>query len=184
MSFFSGIVDPNDRIRLPGYPAPFRRLFGIHVEEFDPLAFGQVRPIVSIDGRRATAELWSDVIHLEGAEAIATYDNGSPAVTRHGFGRGLAYWVGTRPEPGYMSELLRDIRSEAGVSAVGDAPEGVELVRRFGDGRSYLFALNHTSHQLRVPIRQPVSSLLGESPVGDHMAIGPYGVAVLEEHGV
>jgi len=183
MSFFSGIVDANDRVRLPGYPAPFRRLLGMHVEEFDPLALGQVRPIVSTDGRRATAELWSDVIHLEGAEAIAVYDDGLPAVTRHRFGRGLAYWVGTRPEPAFMSDLLRDIRTEAGISAVGDGPDGVELVRRFGEERSYLFALNHTSYEVRVPIRQPVRSLLGESPVGDEITIGPYGVAVLEEDG-
>src|SRR2546430_4912331 len=34
MSYFSGIVDPADQIRLGGYPAPFVELLGLRVEDF------------------------------------------------------------------------------------------------------------------------------------------------------
>ena len=40
ISFFSGIVDPCERIRLGGYPAPWRELLGLRVEEFAPLPAG------------------------------------------------------------------------------------------------------------------------------------------------
>ena len=43
MSFFSGIVDENEQIRLGGYPAPFRKFLGIRVEEFAPMARGPGR---------------------------------------------------------------------------------------------------------------------------------------------
>ena len=51
ISFFSGIVDPSDRIRLGGYPAPWRDLLGLRVEEFAPLPEGAV---VRLDGARGT----------------------------------------------------------------------------------------------------------------------------------
>ena len=38
MSFFSGIVDEDDQVRLGGYPAPFRDLLGLRVEDFLPLS--------------------------------------------------------------------------------------------------------------------------------------------------
>src|SRR5688500_9219973 len=38
MSFFSGIVDGRDHIRLGGYPAPFMELLGLRIEDFVPMA--------------------------------------------------------------------------------------------------------------------------------------------------
>ena len=53
VSFFSGIVDPHERIRLGGYPAPWRELLGLRVEEFAPLPEGAaVRLDPGPDGRR------------------------------------------------------------------------------------------------------------------------------------
>jgi beta-galactosidase len=37
MSFFSGIVDARDHIRLGGYPAPFTELLGLRIEDFVPM---------------------------------------------------------------------------------------------------------------------------------------------------
>ena len=37
VSFFSGIVDSRDHVRLGGYPGAFRDVLGIVVEEFFPL---------------------------------------------------------------------------------------------------------------------------------------------------
>ena len=36
VTFYSGIVDENDRVRPGGYPAVWRNLLGIRVEEFAP----------------------------------------------------------------------------------------------------------------------------------------------------
>ncbi len=37
VTYFSGISDPDDHVRLGGYPGAFRELLGIRVEEFFPL---------------------------------------------------------------------------------------------------------------------------------------------------
>ena len=41
VTYFSGIVDENDHIRLGGYPGAFRELLGVRVEEFSPLREGE-----------------------------------------------------------------------------------------------------------------------------------------------
>ena len=41
ITFFSGIVDPCDRVRLGGYPAPWCDLLGLRVEELAPLPDGR-----------------------------------------------------------------------------------------------------------------------------------------------
>ena len=51
MSFFSGIVDENDQVRLGGYPAPFRKLLGLRITEFDPYAPKQTNEITTDEGK-------------------------------------------------------------------------------------------------------------------------------------
>src|SRR4029453_11502728 len=75
VSFFSGIVDEHDHVRLGGYPAPLRSLLGIVVPEFWPHAEGEEHHVL-LDGRRYACVLWSDWIELEGAEAVAVFDDG------------------------------------------------------------------------------------------------------------
>ena len=113
MSFFSGIVDENDHVRLGGYPAPFREALGLRVEDFVPFAGGEENRILDGDRKSYPCDLWADLVHLEGAEPLASYGHGfyaeTPAVTRNGFGEGVAYYLGTRPAEGYTRSLLATI---------------------------------------------------------------------------
>ncbi|WP_101785085.1 beta-galactosidase [Nonomuraea indica] len=143
MSFFSGIADECDRIRLGGYPGAFRELLGLRVEEFWPLSDGE-RAGLSSGG---SADLWADHIVPEGAEVLAAYTGGPlaglPAVTRHAYGAGTATYLGTRPDEQAMRDLVADTLRLAGVApVVAGLPAGVEAVRR----GSRLFLLNHNDH--------------------------------------
>ena len=51
VTYFSGIVDEHDHIRLGGYPGAFRELLGVRVEEFLPLREGET---VRVEGWAAT----------------------------------------------------------------------------------------------------------------------------------
>ncbi len=147
MTFFSGMVDASDRVVLGGYPAPFRRLLGIHVEEFD--AFGhQVRHIKTpLRGARCT--LWADIINLESAEAVASFTEDfyahRPAITRNALGRGLAYYIGTHPEPSFLRAFLGEICVDCGVRPPMRVPAGVEVTTRSNEHGEFLFLLNHNS---------------------------------------
>ena len=140
VTFFSGIVDEAHRIHLGGYPGPLRDVLGVRVEEFHPL-----RPGVTIaldDGSSGT--VWSELLRSEGAEVMASYADGlGPAITRHAYGAGTAWYLSTQPRS------LHDILRTAGVSPVlPGLPPGVDAVRR---GR-YLFVFNHGDTPTVLPV--------------------------------
>ncbi len=58
VTYFSGIVDESDHVRLGGYPGAFRELLGVRVEEFAPLLPGDA--VTLDDGSRA--DLWTEVL--------------------------------------------------------------------------------------------------------------------------
>ena len=86
VTYFSGIVDEHDHVRLGGYPGAFRALLGVRSEEFAPLR----TPVTLDDG--SGADLWSEVLTVTDAEAVASHLDGTPAVTRNG----SAWYVATR----------------------------------------------------------------------------------------
>jgi beta-galactosidase len=165
VSYFSGIVDPDDAIRLGGYPGAFRDLLGLRVEEFLPLAEGETRALD--DG--SAASLWSEDVRLEGAEAVISFADGQPAVTRHAFGEGVAWYAATRFDP---ASLLARVCAEAGVEpALAGLPPGVEAVRRRGADGDFVFVLNHTDAPVRVE---------GEDLLGGDGTVPAGGVAVVK----
>jgi beta-galactosidase len=145
VTYFSGIVDENDHIRLGGYPGAFRELLGIRVEEFHPLlAGGQLK---LSDGGVST--VWSEHVHLAGADAVQTFSEypleGVPSLTRHAVGSGAAWYLATFPDRDGIEALVDRLMAESGVAPVAPADAGVELVRRRADsGQGFLFAINHT----------------------------------------
>jgi beta-galactosidase len=179
MSFFSGIVDACDRVHLGGYPAPFRRMLGLYVEEFQPLAED-----VSVELSHGVGSLWSEEVRLEGAEAVERFTTGDlagePAVTRHRFGQGSAWYLATRPDPATMRRLLDRVREEAGVGPVlPGLPDGVQArVRQTEDGPCYV-VLNHGTAAADIPLPAPMrDELTGTGPVTS-VRLDTHGVAVL-----
>ena len=59
ITFFSGIVDPADRVRLGGYPAPWRDLLGLRVEELAPLPDGRTVRLDGLDAVGGRARPWA-----------------------------------------------------------------------------------------------------------------------------
>jgi beta-galactosidase len=178
VSFFSGIVDERDHVQLGGYPAPFRRLLGIVVPEFRPHAEDETGH-VTLDGERHSCDLWSDWIELEGAEAVAVFADGwlsgQPALTRNG----SAWYLGTRLDAAAMGALVRRLVEESGVAPPLEAPPGVEVVRREGDGRAFLFLLNHGTEDAKVEVGGGFRDALTGSDCAGAVTLEPFGVAVL-----
>jgi beta-galactosidase len=186
VGFFSGIVDEHDHVRLDGYPALLRQILGLRVAELDPLPLGAANGLAEPPAVEQTAicDLWCEVVELEGAEAVAVFTAdfyaGRPAVTRHAFGRGSAWYVATRPEPAYLQRLLWRVCAEAGVRPVHDAPAGVEITRRTTrDRRELLFVLNHTAAAVELAAPAGTDLLTGATHRG-RLALAPYGAAVLD----
>jgi beta-galactosidase len=181
ISFFSGIVDTSDRIRLGGYPAPWRELLGLRVEEFAPLPEGAA---VRLDGARETqasgaGRVWQDAIDLRGADPLLCYAEGHlagrAAAARHPYGGGEAFYLGTLPDRATLRGLVQQACRRAGIEFRTDVPPGVEVVRR-GD---YLFVISHLDGPAELDLGGKSLDLLTSDIVGPAFALGPRGVLVL-----
>jgi beta-galactosidase len=103
-------------------------------------------------------------------------------ITRHSFGNGAAYYLGTQPEPGALARVLHMAVATAGVEPAAQVPPGVEAVRRSGRGKSFLFLLNHRDVGVDVPILEAGADLVGGGDVHPGLLhLEPRGVAVIRE---
>jgi beta-galactosidase len=182
VTYFSGIADPDDHIRLGGYPGGFADLLGVRMEEFSPLP---ARATVSLsDG--STASVWTERGRVTTATALATFADGpaagSPALTRNSVGDGIAWYVATRLDAEAWDRLLASVVDEAGVGpVVPDAPAGLEAVRRRdAEGSSWVFLLNHRSDAVTVTANG--RDLLTGTAVNGSITVPAGGVAVVREH--
>ncbi|HEY8426412.1 MAG TPA: beta-galactosidase [Limnochordales bacterium] len=198
VTYHSGLTDVHDRAHLGGYPGPLRRLCGVWVEEFDVLPPGQTvrvrtsESLVPWDGVYE-AEFWCDVMHLEGARTLATYEDeyyrGMPAVTEHRVGRGRVVYVGTALQPKGTRDLIGWLTRSLGIAPVLDAPDGVEVLRRWpvveGDGdRSsgqgpILFILNHRTTPVTLSLDGTYVDLLSGETCSGSVELSSRDVRVL-----
>jgi beta-galactosidase len=186
MSFFSGMVDEHDHARLGGYPAPFREMLGLVVEEFAPYSATDFNTIRTRDHKQFTCSLWSDILRLHSAEAIAEYEGdyykGTPAVTRNQFGKGTAFYVGTVPDPDGMDWLIDEACRKADIQPVLPVlPAGVELVRRTNDTHTWLFALNYSNEEVKLSLERPGYELLNGMSPDTSLRLGPGDVAIVQQ---
>ena len=182
VTYFSGIVDQDEHIRLGGYPGAFRSMLGVRSEEFFPLVPG--KQVALSDG--TSGEVWSELMATDGAEAVVAYADGplsgGPAITRNSHGEGTAWYVTTRLPAAALSGFLAQVTAAAGVVPVADTVPGVEVVRRSnGAGASYLFAINHTGSAATVS-GSGTDLLTGEDHVGQ-VAVAAGSVVVIRESG-
>ncbi|MDK0523708.1 beta-galactosidase [Streptomyces sp. ML-6] len=181
---FSGVVDGHDHIHDGGAPGPLRDVLGVSVDEFWPIPDGEEVRLASGAG----ATMWSEWIEPGGpaTETVDTYASGEltgrPAVTRHPYGTGTAWYVGAHLGTGIAAVLDEALRA-AGVRPVLDVPHGVEATVRTGPQGTYLFVLNHNDHATRTPLTGPWTTggtdLLTGAAVRDRIDLGPLGAAVL-----
>jgi len=185
MSFFSGIVDENEHIRLGGYPAPFREMLGLTVEEYIPYSETQSNIITTKDEDQFKCTFWSDVIHLKNAESLAKFEQnyyaGSPAITHNRFGKGTAFYVATVLDQSAMEWLIDFVCKSVDIRPVAsNLPAGVEVLQRSNGKSVFLFVLNHSNEKIIVPVDGDGSNLLTAADIHGSIELDPSGVAVIQ----
>ena len=189
-TYFSGITDGDEHIALGGYAARIGDVLGIWVEEWDPQPPGTVHRVAWADGTVSQGIDWCDLFRLEGAEALAVFEDhflpGSPAITRnrYGQGQGRAYYVGTRLDTPSLTRFLGDVCRESGIAPLLQLPPGVEASLREKDGKCFLFLLNHRAEAVEITLAgwQGVDLLTGKAMNGTAV-LPKAGVALLHAMG-
>jgi beta-galactosidase len=186
MTYFSGIVDENEHIRLGGYPAPFRKMLGLWVEEYAAYPEGLMNEITCSDEKYFSCSFWSDIIHLEGAHSLATFKEdyfaGLPAFTQHTFGKGKAYYLGTELENDGNDWVLGQVCQAAEViPLLEQSTAGVEAVRRWKGDQSWLFLVNYQNKDVMVDLPINGLDILTQKVIGNKVLIPAQDVLILKE---
>ena len=185
LTYMSGIVDQSDNVYLGGYPGPLRELAGVWVEEIDALFPDQKNQMIFADGREAECGLVCDIMHLEGAEALAVYGSDfykdSPVVTRNTYGAGRTYYIGSDPSEEGIEMILDKVREEAGISGASGEKARLEIVSRWNGEQEYGFLMNFTDQVLPVPERfAGKEDLLTEKAVESGETMKKYDVKIVK----
>ena len=187
VSYFSGIVDEHDAVHEGAYPGPLRDVLGLTVEEFSPLLPGERVRVTGPDGTELAADVWTEFVVPRGAETVLTYADGLaaglPAVTRHRLGEGTAWYVSTRLGTDGLATVLARAAEDAGISPRDDLPHDVEVVRRSGDSGRFLFAINHSGADAKVPLETPGTELLTGERAAGRLAVPAGAVRVVRLDG-
>ncbi len=140
-------------------------------------------------GLAATYECYElcDLVHLEGAEALAVYQDdfyaGRPAITLNRFGQGKAYYVASRNREPFFDDFVGEIITESGATRVinTELPAGVTAQLRTDGEHDYVFLLNFNAEERSVVLDEAeYFDLLGGETVRAEAQLESYGVRVLK----
>jgi len=153
-TYRTGVKDPHNNVlplTLPGKFAPYA---GIEIDEYESLQAVQenrVEGIGKFAGQGSPARLWCDLITPTTAEPLAVYRDtfydGVAAVTRNEY-KGMITYIGASIDDAMIDTIYRQAFLDAGVQTF-EAPDQVEIVRRHGETRDFLFLMNHDTKASR-----------------------------------
>lgn len=144
----TGVKDMNNlcmtECELPGR---LSETAGVEVTDYDCLRGAEVE--VMFEGKRFQAGIWSDLMRImPETEVLASYASefyaGEPCITKHSYGEGVCYYVGTEPGQALMDALMAQICTKAGIEPILLPVEDVECTIRENDRERFLFIINHS----------------------------------------
>lgn len=188
VTFFSGIVDEHDAVRLGGYPGAYRDLLGVVVDEHAPVLPDTVLTLDTGERARLWSERFASDPAGSGATVLSRFADGpaagEPAITRRAVGAGSAWYVATALEPDGYADLAGRVLADAGVATDPDlAAAGVErVVRAAADGRRWTFLVNHAATDVTVP--GTGQELVTDTAVVGALHVPAHAVRVLREEPV
>ena len=186
-TYASGMVDENDLAFLGGFPGPLREVLGIWSEEIDTLYPEETRELVDADGNSYAARDYCELIHLEGAEATASFSSdfyqGQAAATAYSYGSGRSYYLAARHEArfhdAFYGKLIEELSLTAAIPMKADA--GVSVQIRSDEETQYVFVMNFTEREQ--PVQFSDDAVLTDMATGEQhntsFVLSPHGSLVL-----
>ena len=188
-TFNTGLVDEHHIATDSGFPHDMTDLFGMEVQEFDPIPEGEEN-LLSFKGpfpasNLHPARIWCDVIEPGQCQVLATFAKdfyaGRPAITVNQFGDGKAIYIGTMSHQLFYYDLVNWLRTLCGLRTTFKVPESVEVSMRQSQDRNIYFLLNHQNSQVRINFYKPMHDFLTGNALAGNYDLPPHGVLVLDE---
>jgi beta-galactosidase len=192
MTYLTGLVNDSDLTFIGR--SPLQSLLGLWVEETDVLYAHtpqEIRPIQDNNWGLAGSypvSHYADVIHLDSAVPLATYDNdyyaGQPALTANDFGDGRAIYLAARPDQSFLTDFYQALSRQLTLSHAVNAPlpAGVTAQRRCSEQEQYLFLMNFQTTPQTVDLGQTsCRDTLSDQCVTGSVTLPGYGLRILRQ---
>jgi beta-galactosidase len=182
----SGMKDEYDRLNVERQPGPLVPVLGGRVQQY--YALDAPVPVAGPAGT-GTASIWAEALQplsprtrvLLRYAPDSAWLSGQPAALRRAYGRGDITYLGALFDPHLTRHLLRRALAAAGVrSSIGPLPAGVELMRRYGQGREVMILINHGAATRTVKLPGILRDVLHPGAKVGAVTLRAQGVAVLE----
>jgi beta-galactosidase len=191
-TYLTGVVNQSDLVFIGGSPGPLKELLGVWIEETDVLFDHHQQKIQWTNNAHSGAgyrvKQYADIVHLQGAEALAVYEQdyyaGSPGVTINQFGRGQAYYLAARlddePLADFYGRLGKALGLEKSVST--PLPFGVNAQIRRTDVEKFIFLLNFEPLPQMIRLDGPVTvDALSGKAISGEITLPAYGFCILKQ---
>lgn len=147
-TYMTGYVDENDRCIYGAYPGPLKDVLGIWVEEVDAMYPEEKNRIKLREGNEEyECGFLCDLLHVQGAKVIAEYIydfySGRPAVTVNNYGKGKAFYIGTKIEEDYINNLVMEICEKEELASIFEFKGDLEIASRKNQKGEFIFVINH-----------------------------------------
>ena len=164
MTYWSGVVDENDRCFLGGTPYGLMDVFGLRSEEIDGLYDWETNTIIQPEkscegmGRQYECRNLCQLVKPSTAKTLMIYGRdfyaGQPALLCNSFGAGKAYYVCADAEGAFYEDLFKKLIREAGITGIleGEIPEGIEVTSREGEQATYIFLQNFNPAEVQIKL--------------------------------
>jgi beta-galactosidase len=166
-TYFTGYVNETDLCFLTGFPGPLRKLLGIWAEELDALSETHTQKVQASSNNETglsgeyTARQYCELIHTEGAQALATYATdfytGRPAATVNHVGKGSAYYIASRNDDRFTDDFVGGLVKKLSLRSSIDAklPLGVTATHRTDGKHDWIFLMNFTDTPAHIEGKTP-----------------------------
>ncbi|MBI4926163.1 MAG: beta-galactosidase [Anaerolineae bacterium] len=193
-TYWTGIVDETDLCFLGGWPGGgLREVLGIWDEETDTLTPDERNSVLPAPGNELgltgsfTAKDYFALIHAETARVLATFGSdfyaGRPALTVNDFGKGQAYYIASRNDEDLTDAFYGKLADKLDLlrALPVELPEGVTAQLRTDGEKRFIFVMNFNPMPATVDLGAVhYRSLVSGEPVSGMLALGAYGVEILE----
>jgi beta-galactosidase len=171
----------NTTIELP-WPGLLSDMAGVVVDEFEVLP-DKYANSVSYKGKSYSVKIWLDMLELNTAESLATYNEkfyaGRTAISKNHYGEGIVYYIGVMGNSELVLELLTDIVEECQLSLT-PLPEGIYVSTRSNENTRYTFYINMNRKTTRVTLPEEGINVLNDCRVSGEVPIEGLDVLIVK----
>lgn len=160
MTYWSGVVNENDRCFLGETPHRLTKVLGLRREEIDGLYDWEKNELVPVlsekQKRRYTCDYLCELVKPFAAKTCMVYGRdfyaGRPALLCNSYGKGIAYYLCADAEQAFYDDFYQELIRKSDISCLlpNRPPEGVEVTSRETENAEYLFLQNFSNKEKAV----------------------------------